>query len=108
MAGLVVELAAGDFDAAVTKGVVLVDFWAPWCGPCRMQGPILDQLAPQFEGRAVFAKVNVDEARELAVKFGIKSIPALLILKDGEVKQTLVGLQQAAALSKALEDVIAG
>jgi len=100
------ELTEATFADAVAKGVVLVDFWAPWCGPCKMQGPILDQVAPAFTGRAVIAKINVDEARGIAQQFGIRSIPALLLFKDGVNVQTLVGLQRPDVLSQALTDAL--
>ncbi|MFT3990953.1 MAG: thioredoxin [Luteolibacter sp.] len=70
---------------------VLVDFWAEWCGPCKMIGPIIDQLATDLEGSAKVGKVNVDDARELAVKYGVRSIPLLLFFKNGEVKDQIVG-----------------
>ena len=70
---------------------VLVDFWAEWCGPCKMIGPILGQLSGELEGQAKIVKVNVDEARELAVKYNVKSIPLLLFFKNGEVKDQIVG-----------------
>ena len=70
---------------------VLVDFWAEWCGPCKMIAPILDQLSGELEGQAKIVKVNIDEARELAVKYNVKSIPLLLFFKNGEVKDQIVG-----------------
>lgn len=70
---------------------VLVDFWAEWCGPCKMISPILDQLSGEIEGQAKIGKVNVDEARDLAVKYNVKSIPLLLFFKNGEVKDQIVG-----------------
>ncbi|MBJ7256972.1 MAG: thioredoxin [Akkermansiaceae bacterium] len=70
---------------------VLVDFWAEWCGPCKMIGPVLDQVAIDLEGVAKVGKVNVDEARELAVKYNVRSIPLLLFFKNGEVKDQIVG-----------------
>ena len=70
---------------------VLVDFWAEWCGPCKMIGPVIDQVATDLEGQAKVGKVNVDEARELAVKFNVRSIPYLLFFKNGEVKDQIVG-----------------
>jgi len=70
---------------------VLVDFWAEWCGPCKMIAPLLDQLSGEIEGQAKIAKVNVDEARDLAVKYNVKSIPLLLFFKNGEVKDQIVG-----------------
>lgn len=70
---------------------VLVDFWAEWCGPCKMIGPLIDQLSGEVDGQAKVGKVNVDEARSLSVKYGVKSIPLLLFFKDGEVKDQIVG-----------------
>jgi len=101
------ELSVADFDATVANGVSLVDFWAPWCGPCKMQTPILEQqVAPVMAGRVKIAKVNVDDAKELAIRFGVKSIPALFIFKDGQVVQQYVGLQRGDALVKALEETL--
>ncbi len=70
---------------------VLVDFWAEWCGPCKMIGPVIDQVATELEGVAKVGKVNVDDARELAVKYNVRSIPLLLFFKNGEVKDQIVG-----------------
>jgi thioredoxin 1 len=70
---------------------VLVDFWAEWCGPCKMIGPVIDQVASELDGVAKVGKVNVDEARELAVKYNVRSIPLLLFFKNGEVKDQIVG-----------------
>jgi thioredoxin 1 len=70
---------------------VLVDFWAEWCGPCKMIGPVIDQLSTELGGQAKVGKVNVDEARELAAKYGVRSIPLLLFFKNGEVKDQVVG-----------------
>lgn len=84
---------------------VLIDFWAPWCGPCRIQGPILDQVAAHMGDRAVVAKVNVDEEPELAAAFGVQSIPTLVVLRGERLAQRLVGVQQATTLVRALEAV---
>jgi thioredoxin 1 len=104
MSANLLSLNTANFDAAVAEGVTLVDFWAPWCGPCQMLTPILEnQVAPAVAGRAKVGKVNVDESRDLAVKFGIKSIPALLVFKNGKLVQQMVGLQSGDALVKAIE-----
>ncbi len=103
MAGTLSDLNETTFDNAVKSGITLVDFWAPWCGPCRMQTPILEQLAPQVASRAKIAKVNVDEAPGIAAKFGIRSIPTLILFKDGAVVQQFVGVQQASKLLAAIE-----
>jgi thioredoxin 1 len=103
MAEGVIDLDVATYEETVKSGVVLVDFWAPWCGPCKMQTPILEKVAAEVGGKAVITKVNVDEAPELAAKYGIRSIPTLILLKDGENKQQFVGLQQQAALVSAIE-----
>lgn len=103
MAEGILELDSNGYEAVVGSGVVLVDFWAPWCGPCKMQTPILEKVAASLGEKAVIAKVNVDENPELAAKYGIRSIPTLILLKDGENKQQMIGLQQEAALVSAIE-----
>ncbi|MBU1018235.1 thioredoxin [Patescibacteria group bacterium] len=82
---------------------VLVDFWAPWCGPCQMQGPILDDLSGEVEGKAKIMKVNVDENTELASQYGIMSIPALKVFKNGEVAEEMVGVHQKDQLMEVIE-----
>jgi len=95
---------ASNFDAETASGLVLVDFWAEWCGPCRMLGPILDQLAKEIGDKAKIGKINVDEAQQLAVKFGVRSIPAIFILKDGQVVKQFTGVQDKMTLTKALTE----
>lgn len=89
--GKYIELTASNFEATVNSGVTVVDFWAPWCGPCRMVAPIIEELAEEYDGKAKICKVNTDDEQDLAVKFGIRSIPTILFLKDGKVVDQMVG-----------------
>jgi len=82
---------------------VLVDFWAEWCGPCRKIGPVVDELSTEYEGKAKIGKVNVDDNPEVSVKYGIRSIPALLIFKNGEVVDQIIGAVPKAVLKKQLD-----
>jgi thioredoxin 1 len=90
---VLVEGTDSNFDTEVLKSdlPVLVDFWAPWCGPCRMVGPIVDQLATELQGKLKVVKVNTDENQSVAVRYGIRSIPTLGIFKDGKVVDTVIG-----------------
>lgn len=94
------SVSQADFERVVLKAEqpVLVDFWAEWCGPCRMLAPTLDEVAQALEGKALVVKINVDENGELASQFGIRSIPNLLLFKNGKVVDTTVGLQSKSAL----------
>jgi thioredoxin 1 len=84
----------------------LVDFWAPWCAPCRSIAPIVDELAGEYAGRVGFAKVNVDENPKVATEYGVRSIPTLLLFKDGKPVKQIVGLRPKAELKKNLDDVL--
>ncbi len=104
--GKYLELTDADFDTTVAEGVTLVDFWAPWCGPCRMIAPIIEELAKDFDGRAKIAKVNTDEQQNIAVKYGIRSIPTLLIFKNGEVADQMVGAASKQAYASKIEALL--
>jgi len=96
----------GNFSSETNSGVSLVDFWAEWCGPCRMMAPIIDELSREFEGKAKIGKVNVDEEIELAEQFGVSSIPTLVIMKDGEEVKRFVGVTQKAVIVSALNSFL--
>jgi len=106
MGDIIQIVGSGDFAAATQSGVVLVDFFAPWCGPCRKQAPILEQLVPDVEGRAKIIKVDTDQAQDIALQYGVQSIPTLVILKNGAKIAQFVGVQSAATLKAALEKAI--
>jgi thioredoxin 1 len=105
MADGIIDLTSENFNSTTSqKGVVLVDFWAPWCGPCKMRGPGLTKVATALKGKAVIAKVNVDENQELAAQFQVTSIPAMFIFKDGQPVKQLMGLKSEADITKAIEE----
>ncbi len=104
----IVSLSTANFDAEVLKSPipVLVDFWAEWCGPCKMIGPLLDELAGTYAGKVKIAKVNIDEQQALAAQFRIQSIPTLLIFKEGQVIEQMVGAKPKPALCTSLNNAI--
>jgi thioredoxin 1 len=104
--GNVVELTQSSFQAEVVESAipVLVDFWAPWCGPCRRVAPLVDDLAQQYAGRAKFVKIDVDQSQELAGGYGVNSIPTLMIFKKGEVVDRFVGIPPKSRLDSALSE----
>ncbi len=105
---LVKEVNNNTFEAEVTNAPqpVLVDFWAPWCGPCRMMAPVIDELAGQFEGRLKIVKINVDENAETASRYGIMSIPTLILFKEGKQVETFVGFHSKNDLCAKIETCI--
>ncbi len=98
-----------DFESEVINADVptLVDFWAPWCGPCRMVAPIVEELAGEYEGRVKFVKLNTDENPAVSGRYGIRSIPTLLVFKNGEVKGQIVGFRPKSELKNRLDSVLA-
>lgn len=99
MAGNILELTTTNFRNAVEAGTpVLVDFWAPWCGPCRVIAPILEEVAKEFEGKARVAKVNVDESPDIASQFGVRGIPTLILFKNGQIQGQMVGVNPKASI----------
>jgi len=105
----VFEVTDVTFDEQVAKseGVTVVDFWAPWCGPCRMVGPVIEELAGEYEGKVRFAKMNVDDSPTTAGAFGIRSIPTIAFFRDGEPVGGVVGAYPKEALQQVIEDVLA-
>ena len=108
MAGNVAEFTDANFEAEVlqSSGPVLVDFWAPWCGPCKMLAPSIEALASQYEGRVKVGKLNTDDNENTAAKFGIRSIPTLLMFKNGEVVNQLVGALPKDKIAEQLDRVV--
>lgn len=100
------ELTSENFEATVNNGVSLVDFWAPWCGPCRMIAPVIEELANDFDGKANICKINTDEQQELASKFGVRSIPTILFMKDGAVVDTMIGAASKQAFADKLNSLL--
>lgn len=92
-----------NFDETIKNGVVLVDFWATWCGPCKMLAPNVEEIAKEYEGRAVVGKVDVDENPDLAERFGIMSIPALFVFVNGEEKEKLIGYRLKMQIAEVLD-----
>ena len=106
MAGAAMELTDTDFEQKTGTGVALVDFWAPWCGPCKMQTPIVDRIAADYGGKAVIGTVNVDNSVKTAQAFGVSSIPTIVIIKDGQEVMRAVGVQSEASLRSAIDSAL--
>ena len=102
--GKALEISDSNFNEIVSKNsVVLVDFWAEWCGPCRMIAPMIEELANEYNGKAVIGKLDVDNNQESSIKFGVRSIPTLLVFKNGELVDRHVGAVPKETLSKSLD-----
>lgn len=108
MAGNVIELTDTSFAETVQNSdvPVLVDFWAPWCGPCRMMTPIIEQIATEYSGKAKMCKVNTDESRNTAAKFGINAIPTLILFKGGQVQKKWVGVTSKKDISDTINGLL--
>ena len=102
--GKTIELTDSNFDQVINSDKpVLVDFWAEWCGPCKMIGPVVEELAGDYDGKAVIAKLNVDENPQTTAKFGVRSIPTLLVFKNGQIVDKQIGAVPKSVLAKKLE-----
>lgn len=106
MAANVIELTDDTFESTVNDGVVLVDFWAPWCGPCKMLAPVVEEIADEYAGKAKICKMNTDEHRDAAVKHAISAIPTLILFNSGDVAKKWVGLTTKDDITEAIEELL--
>ena len=108
MAGNVIELTDATFDETVHSSdvPVLVDFWAPWCGPCKMIAPLIQEIADEYTDKAKICKLNTDDARDSAMEFGISAIPTIILFKDGQVQKKWVGLTSKKDLAAAIDELL--
>ena len=107
MAGNVVELTDAEFGATIAgENPVLVDFWAPWCGPCKMLAPVMEEIADEYAGKATICKMDTDEQRESAMQYGITAIPTIILFKNGQIEQKWVGLTSKKDLTEAIDQLL--
>ena len=106
--GNTLELTDANFDNEIINSDIpsMVDFWAEWCGPCKAIGPIIEELASEYNGKIKIAKMDVDKNRETPVRFGIRNIPTLILIKGGEVKKTIIGSQSKSAIKEELDNLL--
>jgi len=106
MAQNLVYLDDNNFETTIAKGVTLVDFYADWCGPCRMIAPIIEELATEYSGKATIAKLDIEKAQSVTSQFGVTSIPTIMLFKDGKQVTTIVGLRDKESLKKLINDAL--
>ena len=108
MAGNVIELTDATFDDTINNSdvPVLVDFWAPWCGPCKMMTPVIQEISNDYAGKAKICKLNTDDARDSAMEFGISAIPTLILFKNGQIEKKWVGLTSKNNISEAIDELL--
>ncbi|PAF52629.1 thioredoxin [Helicobacter sp. 13S00477-4] len=104
--GKYIELNKENFDSIAKKGIAVVDFWAPWCGPCRMLAPVIDELAEEYEGKVAICKVNTDEQVDISAQYGIRSIPTIIFMKNGEIVDQVIGATSKQALKEKIDSII--
>ena len=106
--GDILKVTDDSFDSEIIESDIpaMVDFWAEWCGPCKMVGPVVEELAVEYEGKIKIAKLDVDQNRQIPARFGIRNIPTLILFKGGEVSQTIVGAQPKSSIEDALKKLL--